>query len=87
MKDHISVFITKEDFETKYYMSNTDCPLAAALKREGYETGYKYGQYAVGGDTVQTGEVRYGILEWEEIITRCNRCNKPEGLMVNLLRI
>ena len=84
MKDHISVFITKEDFETKDYYDCLNCPLATALKREGYKLGYEGNLGAVGGKDVWMGEETYAILEWDEI---AKNSEKPEGLMVNLLRI
>ena len=87
--DHISIYITKEDFETTDYMEPTDCALATALKRNRYKLGGD-GRLGVGGSTAWIGGSVYGILEWEEIQGKYGEVvdgTITEGLMVNLLKI
>lgn len=89
MENHISVFITKEDFKTTKYMEPTKCALATALKREGHKLGGN-GCLGVGGQEAVVAGSWYGILEWQEIQDKYREAKAgtiKEGLVVNLLKI
>jgi hypothetical protein len=83
LTDHISVILTKKDFETTYYTDPKNCALATALKREGYELGGEYSAGVGGAEATIQGET-YHILECNKI-QESYRTKQP--LQVNLLKL